>query len=68
MKVLEENIDALYMYLNCLTDSIFEYIYCTGISETGNSTSHIGFIGKGCKGTRSVADCVRGNRYGTTIV
>jgi len=25
MKVLEENTDALYMYLNCLPDSIFEY-------------------------------------------
>ncbi len=25
MKVLEENTDALYMYLNCLSDSIFEY-------------------------------------------
>ena len=25
MKVLEESTDALYMYLNCLPDSIFEY-------------------------------------------
>ncbi len=25
MEVLEENADALYMYLNCLPDSIFEY-------------------------------------------
>ena len=25
MKVLEENTDVLYMYLNCLPDSIFEY-------------------------------------------
>lgn len=25
MQVLEENTDALYMYLNCLPDSIFEY-------------------------------------------
>ena len=25
MQVLEENTDALYMYLNCLSDSIFEY-------------------------------------------
>lgn len=25
MQVLEENADALYMYLNCLPDSIFEY-------------------------------------------
>ncbi len=25
MKVLEENTDALYMYLNCLPDSVFEY-------------------------------------------
>lgn len=25
MKVLEENTDAIYMYLNCLPDSIFEY-------------------------------------------
>lgn len=25
MKVLEENTDALYMYLNCLPDNIFEY-------------------------------------------
>lgn len=25
MQVLEENTDALYMYLNCLPDSVFEY-------------------------------------------
>lgn len=25
MQVLEENTDALYMYLNCLPDNIFEY-------------------------------------------
>ena len=25
MQVLEENTDALYMYLNCLPDSMFEY-------------------------------------------
>jgi hypothetical protein len=25
MQVLEENMDALYMYLNCLPDNIFQY-------------------------------------------
>lgn len=47
---------------------IYEYVYSTGISKAGNRISYIGFAGKGCEGTRSIADCVRGNGYGTTII
>jgi transglutaminase-like putative cysteine protease len=39
MKVLEENTDALYMYLNCLPDSIFDHKKATikDIEELGNT-------------------------------
>ena len=39
MQVLEENMDALYMYLNCLLDSIFECKKAT--TEGRGITSHI---------------------------
>ena len=46
----------------------YEYVYGTGISETGDCNSHIGFAGKGCKETGRITDCFRDDRDGTTVI
>ena len=42
--------------------------YQSGISQTGNCISYIGFIDKRCEEAGHITDCVRGNRYGMTFV
>lgn len=46
----------------------YEYVYGTGISQTGNCISNVGFTGEGYEGTGRVTDCVGSDGYGTIFV